>query len=191
MSDEDPTDEPDEPLGDLRNDISSRTDDESSDERAPPADSADDPALDDSADDRSPHDSAENESADGPLGALRREVDSRTAADDSDASDAAVDDTFAEMRVDDIDSEDLWADLLLDDGPTEGSFPPTATTHRAEGTYHEVTKRLCHRCEYFGDPPILHCTHEGTTIHELVDMDHYLVSDCPMVDTEGGSEERS
>ena len=180
MSEEDPTDEPDEPLGDLRDEISSRNDDDPSDESAPPADSGDNRSKD-----------ASEEGVAGPLGDLRREVDSRTAPDDSDPGDAAVDDRFAEMRVDDVDSEDLWADLFLDDGPTEGSFPPTATTHRAEGTYHEVTKRLCHRCEYFGDPPILHCTHEGTTIHELVDMDHYLVSDCPMVDTEGDPEERS
>ena len=179
MSDEGPTDERDEPLGDLRDEIGSRTDDESRDERASPEISSDEGA---------PENSAE---AEGPLGDLRRQVDSRTAADHSEPSDADVDDGFAEMSVDDIDSEELWADLLLDDGPTEGSFPPTATTHRTDGTYHEVTKRLCHRCEFFGDPPILHCTHEGTTIHELVDMDHYLVSDCPMVDTESEPVDRS
>lgn len=180
MSDEEPTDERDEPLGDLRNEIDSRIEDVSGDESA---------AAQDSADDRTPDDA--KDAADGPLGDLRREVDERVDEDRSEPADADVEDRFAEIAVDDIDSEDLWADLLLDDGPTEGSFPPTETTKRADGTYHEVTKRLCHRCEYFGDPPVLHCAHEGTTIHELVDMDHYLVSDCPMVDTEGETEERS
>jgi hypothetical protein len=181
MSDEDPTEEPGEPLTDLRDEIGSRSeDDESTDERG---------GSEDSSGDESPDESGTE--AEGPLGDLRNEVDERADEARSDPADPDVDDRFAEMGVDDVDSEDLWADLLLDDGPTEGSFPPSETTHRADGTYHEVTKRLCHRCEYFGDPPVLHCTHEGTTIHELVDMDHYLVSDCPMVDTETGTEDRS
>lgn len=114
----------------------------------------------------------------GPLDELRSEVDERRDRTD------VTDDHFAEMDVEDVDEEAVWADLLLEDGPREGSFPPTATEEGNGGPTHVVTKQLCHRCEYFGDPPTLHCTHEGTEILELVDMDHYRVRDCPMVDPE-------
>lgn len=126
---------------------------------------------------------SDEETENGPLGDLRREVESR-AGSDGEGPETNNDALFTEMGVDDVDSEAVWADLLLEDGPTEGSFPPTATEQGDDGTYQVVTKRLCHRCEFFGDPPTLSCTHEGTAIHELVDMDHYRVSDCPMVDTE-------
>ncbi|MFW5896299.1 MAG: hypothetical protein ACOCUA_02830 [archaeon] len=175
MRDDERADEGEEPLADLRREVETRSEDD-----AEPDDRRS--GTDESSANRPPDDS--DGDAGGPLEDLRRDVESRADADQSADPDPTVDERFAEMGVEDVDSEDLWADLLLDDGPTEGSFPPSDTAHRSDGTYHEVTKRLCHRCEYFGDPPTLHCTHEGTTIHELVDMDHYLVSECPMVEAD-------
>lgn len=58
---------------------------------------------------------------------------------------------------------------------------PTAIEEGPDRTYQNVPTTLCHRCRYFGDLPELHCTHEGTTIHETDDMNHYRVSKSPMV----------
>lgn len=161
----------DEPLGDLRRDIESRRGE---------ADADDAGADDTEADSPSTGDAAANGRADEPLGDLRRDVDER--AGDQSAADA--EDAFTEMDVGEVDSEDPWADLLLEEeeGATAESFPATETGEGGE--VQVVDKRLCHRCRFFGDPPELHCTHEGTVIHATVDMDHYRVSDCPMVNTE-------
>lgn len=40
----------------------------------------------------------------------------------------------------------------------------------------------CERCPHFSEPPTVACTNPGTTIHELVDLDHFRVSDCPIVE---------
>jgi hypothetical protein len=42
-------------------------------------------------------------------------------------------------------------------------------------------QRYCERCEHFDDPPAVRCTHPGTEIGELVDMDHFRVFGCPVV----------
>lgn len=39
----------------------------------------------------------------------------------------------------------------------------------------------CERCPHFSEPPTVACTNPGTTIHELVDLNHFRVSDCPVV----------
>lgn len=39
----------------------------------------------------------------------------------------------------------------------------------------------CERCPHFSEPPTVACTNPGTTIHELVDVDHFRVSNCPIV----------
>ncbi|MFB6125435.1 MAG: hypothetical protein ABEJ59_05700 [Halanaeroarchaeum sp.] len=149
--------EDDEPLGDLRRDVEERRDDDGED--ATSAETSD-PDRDDE-----------------PLGDLRRGIEEREA----EQSAAEAEEAFTEMDVEEVDSEDPWADLLLEEeGATEGSFPAS----EADGEFQVVDKRLCHRCRFFGEPPRLHCTHEGTVIHATVDMDHYRVSDCPMVNTE-------
>lgn len=40
----------------------------------------------------------------------------------------------------------------------------------------------CERCPHFSEPPTVACTNPGTTIHELVDLNHFRVSDCPIVE---------
>lgn len=110
-----------------------------------------------------------------PLSELRDDVVEGAAPPESEGG------LFHEERVQEVEPEAVWADLLMGSGDTEAIFDPTAVEAELGREYQVVPKTLCHRCEYFGDPPTLHCTHEGTTIHETVDMDHYRVSECPMV----------
>ncbi|MGM0397599.1 MAG: hypothetical protein ACQEQY_01265 [Halobacteriota archaeon] len=197
-------DEADEPLEDLVREVESRTGDGDGDrsngetaDDEPRAKAGERPSTPDErpADTRdrpSDPEPGRTDADDGPLGDLRRAVESRsgtegvTGQDETDRESAGAgavdDDHFAEMDVEDVGADEVWADLLFDDGgPTEGAFPATEHDAGDDGPGQVVTKRLCHRCEYFGDPPTLHCTHEGTSIEELVGMDHYRVTDCPMV----------
>ncbi len=118
-----------------------------------------------------------------PLSELRNDV-----VDGADGPET-VGELFHEERVDEVESEAVWADLLMGSGETDAIFDPTAVEAELGRDYQIVPKTLCHRCEYFGDPPTLHCTHEGTTIHETVNMDHYRVSECPMVRSDHDSRE--
>ncbi|MDR5655733.1 hypothetical protein RH831_00870 [Halodesulfurarchaeum sp. HSR-GB] len=88
---------------------------------------------------------------------------------------------FIEEDVEPIDSAGVWADLLMDAGAGEGQFGAESS----EDSTLVISKRICERCEYLADPPALRCTHEGTTIHELVDVGHVRVSACPMVGPDG------
>lgn len=46
-----------------------------------------------------------------------------------------------------------------------------------------VPKRsYCEQCPHFAEPPVVGCTNPGTTIHELVDVKHFRVSNCPVVE---------
>ncbi|WP_054519826.1 hypothetical protein [Halanaeroarchaeum sulfurireducens] len=178
------SDEIDEPLDDLRREVESSDDREETDESGDDGDKTGRSDADGDETDGSGRgdESEETETEDipeadeGPMGELRRDVESK--ADERKATDAR--EYFAEMDVGDVDTDEIWADLLFEDGePTEGQFPASGTDEKAGQV---VTQGLCHRCEYFGDPPQLHCTHEGTEIRELVDMSHYRVTNCPMVD---------
>lgn len=94
--------------------------------------------------------------------------------------DDEFDDLFSEMDVADVDGEQAWRDLLAEQ---EGE--PLAVGERVadeeDRDVRVIENRTCHNCQYFGEPPELHCTHEGTEIRRVVDTDHYEVVDCPMV----------
>ena len=178
------SDEVDEPLDDLRREVESsdgrdETDGSSDDDdkkgwSGPDGDETNGSGKMEGSEDTGGEDIPGGD--EGPLGDLRRDVESRTG--ERKATDAR--EYFAEMDVEDVDTDEVWADLLFEDGePTEGQFPASGTDEKGGQV---VTQGLCHRCEYFGDPPQLHCTHEGTDIRELVDMSHYRVTNCPMVD---------
>lgn len=136
-----------------------------------------------------------------PLSELRSAVDGEDREDDADAAgderdsvplsglkdaisrdrrERAESEAFLEEDVDPVDSEGIWADLLMDE-PEPGQFSPVG----GDGETQVISKRICERCPHVADPPELSCTHEGTTIHELVDVDHVRVSACPMVGPEG------
>lgn len=118
-----------------------------------------------------------------PLSGLRDELD-RQGGDES-LQEASETGTFVEESVEPVDSDGIWADLLMEDENPEGQFEPTEEVTGPDGTTQVISKRICERCPHLEQPPALECTHEGTTIHELVDVDHVRVSSCPMVGPDG------
>lgn len=154
------------PLSDLQKDIAARQGDGESESSRGEA-SSEEPAPDSS-------DVTEGQQGDdAPLSDLRDDIADRESDVDEEH--------FLQEAVGDVESEAVWAELLMAEGDASGLLDPT-TIEEADGqTYQVVPRSLCHRCEYFGEPPELHCTHDGTTIHETVDMEHYRVSECPMV----------
>lgn len=165
---------------------------------------ADDPAESrDRPDD--PGDDDERTADPAPLGDLADRIRRRRAEGDEGqavAPDSAAGDErdlgpfVREDAFDPSASDRLWGSL--DEGP------PTAAVEGGEATIdagkpdegagevtveagdgvdeHVVPKRsYCESCEYFGDPPAVHCEHPGTTILEFVDADHVRVRRCPVV----------
>ncbi|MFB6266321.1 MAG: hypothetical protein ABEI31_01575 [Halodesulfurarchaeum sp.] len=165
-SDDDADDEERVPLSELRDDVERR--------KGEPGQESEERSRSGTGEDNRPDDDEPT----GPLSDLRADISSADGADETATPSEAH---FHEESIEGMESEEVWADLLMDSGAGEGTFEPTARGEDEAGPYQVVPKRLCHRCQYFGDPPRLHCTHEGTTIHETVDMDHYRVTDCPMV----------
>lgn len=91
-----------------------------------------------------------------------------------------LDEEFEKVETPEIDADDVWADL------EEGTDnEPVTTGERVDasipGDVRVIPKRTCHTCPYFGAPPELHCTHDGTEIRSVVSPDEFEVVDCPMV----------
>ncbi|WP_424006330.1 hypothetical protein [Haloferax denitrificans] len=99
-----------------------------------------------------------------------------------------VTELFESVEVGELDRDDVWTSLVEggDSEEAEGvGVGAEATPVDASGGVadHVVPKNeFCQRCEHFGEPPKLACHHEGTTIVELEDSDHFRVRNCPMVD---------
>lgn len=94
-------------------------------------------------------------------------------------------DPFVEM---DAGSETIGEDVfrMLGDEETE---PPAGLNIERDPAVEEVDEGVvvpkqsyCEQCPHFSEPPTVACTHPGTTIHELVDLQHFRVSDCPVVE---------
>lgn len=110
--------------------------------------------------------------------------------DDADV-DAGVDDLFTEVEVDEVDDEAVWEELTEGDGAAGGPggngagqarpVDEPAAADEPEGTV--VPKAsYCQKCEHFSKPPQAVCGNPGTEIVELVDVDHFRVRDCPVVE---------
>jgi hypothetical protein len=122
----------------------------------------------------------------------RRDTDAETLDIDDD-----VDDLFESVDVAEVDSDSVWATFAEGGTGGEGRTElglgaeveaveaETGTERGATGpadTDHVVPKtEFCQQCPHFTDPPETACTHEGTTIVEVVDGDHFRVRDCPIV----------
>ena len=105
---------------------------------------------------------------DAPLGEVAATVDDRRSREDT------FQGLFAEEDVPEIDAEVVWQQLEAG-GPAE-PVPPDDHEERV------VAKdEYCESCEHFSTPPEMHCTHDGTEILELVDVEHVRVVDCPVV----------
>ncbi len=117
---------------------------------------------------------------DAPLSGLRADIEERRQQRQSAAPD--VDGVFEEAGSEPIvDGERVWEDLLDGQDAEAGVL---AFGEPVEGEGEDVTvipSRVCHSCKHFGDPPELYCSHDGTTIRRMVDMDRYEVVDCPVV----------
>jgi hypothetical protein len=86
---------------------------------------------------------------------------------------------FVEMSVEEVDEEAVWEELESD-SETEPTGEPSVTV-KDEAVV--VPKRsYCERCELFADPPSVHCTNPGTEIVEFVDVEHFRVVSCPVVE---------
>lgn len=118
---------------------------------------------------------------DAPLSGLRADIEERRQQRQSSTPD--VDEVFEEAgSAPVVDGEQIWEDLLAGHEEVPGLLAFGEAVE--EGTSEDVTiipNRVCHSCKHFGDPPELHCTHEGTTIRRMVDMDRYEVVECPVV----------
>ncbi|WP_276298875.1 hypothetical protein [Halorussus lipolyticus] len=177
------SDERDEPLADLADEVRERTGDRPPAERP---DSSEDPQA------------SERE---GPLADVASAVDERRRKRREEADGA---DAFESVEVGELDGEKLWEQLADDgDGPAvtvppeeaqsettasgDSTAAPTAASVGGDRTadgdrdVRTIPKDTCHGCPHFGDPPEVACTHEGTAILAMPDTDHFRVADCPMV----------
>lgn len=109
----------------------------------------------------------------GPLGDVADRVEERR----REREDAPFDDLFEDVEVGSVDSDALW-DQIDAEGPVSeavGEDPDVGERVVKKSIY-------CQRCEYFEAPPDVGCTNEGTRIEEVVDMDHFRVRNCPVVE---------
>ncbi|MEF8785228.1 MAG: hypothetical protein V5A45_04790 [Haloarculaceae archaeon] len=89
--------------------------------------------------------------------------------------DPFADDVFEQMDVGELDPDEVWASIS--EAEKEGSV-----SQRKERIYAEVSKHsYCEQCEFFSDPPDVHCSHDGTEILEFLDQTTVRVVDCPVV----------
>lgn len=128
-------------------------------------------------------DSEDVDTDDAPLSGLRANIEERRKRRQrGESSTPDVDEVFEQASSEPvIDGDQVWEDLVSGQGEAAGVL---AFGEPVEGESEDVTvipNSVCHSCTYFGEPPELHCTHEGTTIRRMVDMDHYEVVDCPVV----------
>ena len=131
---------------------------------------------------------AETDSDDAPLGDLAQEVRARREARESDAdgSDLPDDDLFESVEVDQVDDEAVWESFVEGETGPEDRVGLGADAEQAvDPDEHVVPKRdFCQRCPHFTAPPETACSHEGTTIVEVVDPDSFRVRNCPVVEDE-------
>lgn len=99
------------------------------------------------------------------------------AAGEAPAADAPGTDPFTEMEVGVGGVRPAAGDEAS--GSVAGEGSADAETDPDE---HVVpTRSFCERCEHFAAPPRVACEHPGTEIREVVDVDHVLVANCPVV----------
>lgn len=152
--------------------------------------SEDDPETSDSPDDEAASDGrADGESGDD---ALETDID-------LDDADPALEDRFVEESVADVDPEAVWerlddedaevtdaaVDALFEGETNDGFLDADLGDETSEAV---VAKRsYCQRCQFFSSPPEVACRNPGTEIVELVDVDHFRVRNCPIVERRHGT----
>ncbi len=120
--------------------------------------------------------------------AFTMEGASDTALTDDEAFDE-MEGAFEEMDIEDVDADEVWADVADDEG-AEMEEPAVPDERADEESTVEVSKHdYCETCEYLSQAPEIHCTHEGTEILEFTDMDNVRVANCPIVAEREGLEQ--
>lgn len=128
---------------------------------------------------------------DAPMADLRRRVEERAgdAGDGTDADDPRTDvdfeEAFEEMDMDGeagpgVEADDVWAELEGGGEARAETVGERVQTDEDRDVRH-IPKSTCHSCPYFGEPPEVACTHEGTEIREVVGPEEFEVVDCPVV----------
>lgn len=94
-------------------------------------------------------------------------------ADDEIAGES-IEDLFEPVETTSVDEEALWDAVLSeeDDAPEPGALGADAVVSKHQ---------YCKQCEFFSEPPEVACTNPGTEIEELVGVDRFRVSNCPIV----------
>ena len=141
-------------------------------------------------------DGAEQSSDDDPDASVEtnlfEEIDATaepTATDDDplaalDASDEEpLDDVFEAMDSDaPFDDSDVFE--RLGEAETAESEPNVIELQEVEAVEKGAIvpkSQYYEQCEHFSEPPATRCKNDGTTIHELTDLDHVRVTSCPIV----------
>lgn len=140
---------------------------------------------------------------------LFAELDADHSTDQTETPDA--DEIFDQMDVSQVDGEALWDELTgleaSDDEPldattdatvdAEGASETTAigdpqgqpseTDHAdPDATETVVDKRkYCQQCPYFSEPPEVRCSHDGTSIVEVLTEGQFRLRGCPVVTDSG------
>lgn len=132
-----------------------------------------DDELDGSAPDR-PESTEAGSPSGGPLGDLADRM--REKADRVEEGD----DVFEAVDVGAVDEETLWKQVASDE----------EFVVEDPGDREDVVDKstYCEKCEFFSGPPEVRCAHEGTSILELVDLEHFRVRNCPVVIEEAALE---
>lgn len=130
----------------------------------------------------------EHHAGDVPLSGLRADIEERRRERQESVPepDEAFDEAVTEPL---LDGEQVWEDLVSSQEDDAGTVafgdqveePEDPLTEEPEADVTIIQDSVCHNCKYFGEPPELHCTHDGTSIRRMVDMKRFEVVDCPVV----------
>lgn len=93
-------------------------------------------------------------------------------------------DPFTEM---DADAEPVGDDVFEmvggdEEQPTDLNIERDPEVEEVDEGVVVPKRSYCERCPHFSEPPAVGCTNPGTKIHELVDVEHFRVSNCPVVE---------
>ncbi|PSP96167.1 hypothetical protein BRD07_02780 [Halobacteriales archaeon QS_9_68_42] len=111
-----------------------------------------------------------------------------------DGRDDKFEEFFEGLDREDIDDEELWAELSAGEAPASGegdlfsqlaNESPTEHAEAAVETDDEEAvvpkNRYCQGCQYLSKPPDIACGHPGTEIVEVIDSERFQVRNCPVV----------